>query len=74
MDAKTITKLIREVANTKAKLIEKAKTKGIYENFGQTEVRKISDKYSVNTDYSEHWKVAQCVIKDFSNWCSSYSL
>ena len=62
MDFKTLTKLIREIAKTKEKLILKAEKKWLYENFWQIEVYKLRDKYRTRFDYSENWKVVTAVI------------
>ena len=47
------------------KLSEIAKTKGLYENFGQKEVRKLEDKYIDMSDYSEEMKFFPCIIFKF---------
>jgi hypothetical protein len=53
-----------EIANIKKKLIAKAKISGIYENFGQREVRKLEDKYP---------KYPQQILR-LSNWCMDYTI
>lgn len=73
MDTKTLTKLIREIAKTKEKLVLKAKRKWLYENFWQSEVYKLRDKYNTRFDYSEHWKVATCAIDELRDRASSYT-
>jgi len=50
-----------EIVKYKKSLIRKAKTKGLYENFGQLEVRKLSDKYGYLG-----------LIAEFDNWCMNY--
>ena len=54
-------------------LIERADKKGIYENFGQEEVRNIKDHFHIATDYSPEGKYHQDLILQFDHWCSSYA-
>ena len=66
-----------ETAINKAKngLIERAKKHGIWENFGQNEVRKIQDKFKYNDlayGSTEDRKQAQ-KIDEFDNWCMNYT-
>jgi len=51
----------RDVASEKKKLIREAKKKGIYENFGQTEVRKLRDKYGSIKE-----------VEEFDNWAMNF--
>jgi hypothetical protein len=64
---KTINKMKKE-------LIEKAKKRGLYENFGQNEVRKIRDKFDDPSDYSSKMMKVRAKIDNFDEWCSTYSL
>ena len=50
------------------KLIEEAREEGIYENFGQKEVRELEDKYG---DGGANFE-ALAKIRMFDDWCSSY--
>ena len=52
-----------DIAKYKKQLIAKAKSKGLYENFGQKEIRVLEDKYGYNEK-----------IKDFDNWASNFDL
>jgi hypothetical protein len=54
---------VMEIQKIKNKLISKAKSKGIYENFGQNEVRMLEDKYG-NTNE----------IREFDNWAMNFDL
>lgn len=54
------------------KLIKKAKTKGLYENFGQKEVRKLKDKFIDPSDYSEEMNKNRRLIQMFDEWCMNY--
>lgn len=59
----------KDIKKEKQKLIKKAKEKGIYENFGQKEVRKLENKYS--DDEFENNDVFK-KIRSFDDWCSTY--
>ena len=51
-----------DIRRYKINLIKKAKAKGLYENFGQTEVRKLKDKYDIwDSEISN-------LIGKFNNW------
>ena len=43
--AKAISVIRRDVSKAKSALIKKALKRGLYENFGQKEIRKLQDKY-----------------------------
>jgi hypothetical protein len=54
---------VADVNKFKKQLIAKAKRKGLYENFGQAEVRKLEDKYG----YSNN-------VREFDNWAMNFDL
>jgi len=58
-----------EINKIKAKLIKKAKRKGLYENFGQKELREVEDRYEDTrcTDYR-----AYKLIAEFGKWCMNF--
>lgn len=56
-----------EVARLKQKLIIKATKKGLYENFGQNEVRYLSDKYHV---FFRHDMAEELIA--FEEWAQTY--
>lgn len=56
-------KLNEKILKYKTALIAKAKKKGIWENFGQTEVLKLSDEYGFNQE-----------IAEFDNWARNFDL
>ena len=61
-----------DINKAKQRLINKAKIKnGIWENFGQDEVRRLEDKYF--DDKYEHNGVWEA-IRNFDNWCMNFSL
>ena len=53
----------KEIDKAKQSLINKAKSKGLYENFGQKEVRKLQDKFGYTKEVAE-----------FDEWASNYSI
>lgn len=62
------------IQKIKSKLIEKAEKKGIYENFGQKEVRELKDKYLSKLEpYSKDWMRACLEIDSFNNWAMNYT-
>ena len=58
----------KDIDKLKKALTKKAKSKGIYENFGQKEVRKLEDKYS-DYQYKYEDKEAWNEIRKFDYWC-----
>jgi hypothetical protein len=54
---------IADIQKMKKTLIAKAKSKGIYENFGQKEVRVLEDKYGYTNN-----------VRDFDNWAMNFDL
>ena len=64
-----------DIAKYKKALEKKAAKKCIYENFGDAEVRKLRDKYSVYPDGNTDYATAQHnrdSIDSFENWCMNY--
>ena len=54
---------IDDIKKAKKALIAKAKSKGVYENFGQKEVRELEDKYG----YTDH-------VRAFDDWAMNFDL
>ena len=54
--------IVKDIEQKKKQLIAKAKTKGIYENFGQKEVQELQDKYG---HYTKE-------IAEFDNWAMNF--
>lgn len=52
-----------DVEKYKKQLIAKAKSKGLYENFGQDEVRKLEDKYGYTSE-----------VRAFDDWAMNFDL
>lgn len=67
-------KLSKDIDRAKRDLISKAKSGGIYENFGQDEVRQLKDKYSIGSDYSEDGKMCMSMLNAFDEWCMNFDL
>jgi hypothetical protein len=69
------TRLINDIQKTKDKLVQKAKKKGLWENFGQDDVHRIRDKYDYHSlvygDVSER-KLAKR-IENFNDWCVNFN-
>jgi len=61
-----MTKIKSNIERIKKQLIAKAKRKGLYENFGEAEVRKLKDKFP--TGYMGEERINMDAIDDFSNW------
>jgi hypothetical protein len=68
-----ISKILKEIENTKRKLKEKAQDKGVYENFGQKEVRALKDKYIDLSDYSSNMNQIRRLLDGFDDWCSNFT-
>ena len=56
------------------KLIKIAKSKGLYENFGQKEVRKLEDKFIDTSDYTDEMNKKRRLIELFNEWCMNYNV
>jgi hypothetical protein len=54
---------LADIQKMKKALISKAKSKGLYENFGEKEVRVLEDKYG----YTDN-------VRDFNNWAMKFDL
>jgi hypothetical protein len=67
-------KLAIDIKATQNKLIKKAARKGIYENFGQKEVRELEDKHLDISDYGYEMKFMRATMEQFSKWCSHYNV
>ena len=64
--------LQRDIEKQKAKLIAKASKKGIYENFGQKEVRDLEEKHIDISDYMDEMNEKRKEVLDFDDWCMDY--
>lgn len=60
--------LMRDIVAAQDRLLKKVRQKGgVWENFGQDEVRKLKDKY----DYSQP-EISGAIDK-FDRWCKNYT-
>jgi len=66
-------KIETAIKNEKNRLINLVKEKGIYENFGQNEVRKIKDQYINISSYTDEMNYKRMLIQSFNNWCKDYN-
>ena len=64
--------LTKDIKQTKSKLIGKAKKFGLYEDFGQNEVRTLTDKHIDSSDYSKEMNSKREELQAFDNWCMNY--
>ena len=53
--------------------IKKAKRIGLYENFGENEIKHIEDKFIDISDYSDLMNAKRSALNEFMNWCYNYS-
>lgn len=64
----------KEISKLKTKLIKEAKTKGLYENFGNKETRQLRDKFFLQAfGNSIEQRQAMQAITDFELWCMEYT-
>ena len=63
-------KVLLAIRNCKTNLINRARKKGIYENFGLKEERQLWDKYGKDM-YKE--REAWDLINKFGAWCRNFS-
>ena len=66
-----IKKLEKEIEKTKNSLLIKAKKNGLYENFGQVEIRKLKDKFINFASYTNEMNMIRKSIDNFDYWCSN---
>ncbi|KKL67902.1 hypothetical protein LCGC14_2130380 [marine sediment metagenome] len=64
--------IILAVKRIKEKLVLKATKKGIWEDFGQTEIGKLKDKYGYEWYGTEKEKKMAEEIDLLENWCMSF--
>ena len=66
-------KLEKDINKTKLTLIKKVKLKGIYENFGQKEVSKLTYKHIDISSYTDEMNTKRDIISKFNKWCRVYN-
>ena len=68
-----------EINKIKKRLIKKVKEKGIYENFGQNEIRDLKDKYNYSDlcindlCLNKEQIKTRILINNFDDWCLNYN-
>ncbi|MFW5962304.1 MAG: hypothetical protein ACOCQR_01695 [bacterium] len=62
------------ITRAKKKLIKVAEESGIYENFGQIEVRRLRDDYIDSSKYTEEMNNAREMVNAFDEWCMTFNL
>jgi dTDP-glucose pyrophosphorylase len=75
-DMKDSTKINRDIAKAKQKLITKAKKSGLYENFGNDEVYDLKEKYAYHDMVYGSPEERACAnqIQSFEQWCWNFDL
>lgn len=63
----------KAIEKEQAKLIKKANEKGLYENFGQKEVRKLEEVWINQSSFTEEMNERRRAIVGFNNWCMDYT-
>jgi len=66
------TKLKAEIKRTKERLKNEVAKKGLYENFGQKEVRKLSEEYIDTSKYTKEMNEMRSMIQEFDEWAMTY--
>ena len=62
------------INRAKKKLITEAQTNGVYENFGQKEVREIRQKFYDLSNYTAEMGQVKLKIDAFEFWCMNYTV
>ncbi len=68
-------KLTKDIARTKKRLSSKADRLGLWENFGQDEVRRLENEYNSNSlcyGTPEERKMYN-EIREFDKWCMNFT-
>ena len=65
--------IIYSIKRAQDKLIKKCKRGGIYENFGDKEIREIERIYIDCGDYTEAMNAKRELLSAFAEWCVNYS-
>jgi hypothetical protein len=66
--------LEKEIQKAKSRLIKQAKVKGISENFGQKEVRKIREAFIDSIHREGNQPDDTGLIDQFDQWCMTFDL
>jgi hypothetical protein len=66
-------KLEKEIEKTRNILLIKAKKNGLYENFGQVEIRNLKDKFINSLSFTNEMRLIRALIDNFDYWCGNVS-
>lgn len=66
-------KIETAIKQAKRRLMAETKSDGLYENFGETEIRKLKDEFVDLTDYSEDMNKIRREIAVFEKWCLTFN-
>lgn len=66
-------KIETSINRAKKKLRKIAQKNGIYENFGNSEIKIIKDHFIDICDYSFDMNKNRQTLQAFENWCSNYT-
>lgn len=69
---KTLNKAYRTIEREKVKLIAKARKKGLYENFGDAESRKLKEQLDADPYGTEEQRKVYSAIQGFENWAMNF--
>lgn len=67
-------KIDTAIKRAKSMLTKKAKKSGLYENFGENEVREIENKFIDISSYTDEMNLSRDKLNIFSEWCMSCDL
>lgn len=66
-------KLISEIKRVEKKLIKRVEKKGMYENFGDEEQRRLKDKWIDISSYTDEMNENRRLLANFTEWCATYN-
>lgn len=66
-------KISTAIRRAKKELVAKVKKHGLYENFGQKEIRNIEDKFIKVYQQGEDIKDQHRQLKSFRRWCENFN-
>ena len=74
MNKEKYTKFKKDLKKYKRNLIKKAREKGLYENFGQKEINKLNEDYSLYciSLYEDFGKEINKSYKEFKDFCLNF--
>jgi len=64
----------RAIEQAKTRLKRKAKAKGLWEDFGQDQVRAMRDHENCNPYGTQEQRNIAAMVDQFDNWCQNFSL